>query len=279
MALRLVALAVGAHYGVTEAITAVVLAQIVSTTAICILARRILREYPAAPSAAIGDDLPALRRFIVQSSVGSGLVSLRGTLGTVLLGIVSTPAQVGYYRNALAPQAGFAALSAPVRMILLSEQTRDFEEGRRGRLFRVLRGYILGTAGLMVVALPPLLWFMPKLVVLVYGGRYAPAGDAARLILLAAALQLIFGWTKSFPISIGRPALRIFAHGAEIAVLIPLTLVLGGSWGANGAATAVLLSTVAFAAVWTAMLFHLRRRPMLPARRPSDGLADEVVAP
>ncbi len=241
MALRLVALAVGSHFGVTEAIAAVVVAQAVSTTAIVVLARTVLRQYPSAPSAPIGDDRSELRRFIVQSSVGSGLVSLRGTLGTVLLGVVSTPAQVGYYRNALAPQAGFAALSAPVRMILLSEQTKDFEEGRRDRLFGVLKTYILGTTGLMALALPPLLWFMPDLVTLVYGDRYAPAGDPARLILLAAALQLIWGWTKSFPVSIGRPALRIIAHGAEIAVLIPLTLVLGARWGAEGAATAVLL--------------------------------------
>ena len=60
---------------------------------------------------------------------------------------------------------------------------------------------------------------------------------------LAAAIQLVFGWTKSFPVSIGRPALRIWAHGIEMVVLIPLVGVLGARWGATGAGVRV---TIAF---------------------------------
>ena len=131
----------------------------------------------------------------------------------------------------------------------------------------------------MALVLPPLLWFMPQLIVFVYGERYEPAGGPARVILLAAALQLIWGWTKSFPISIGRPALRMIAHGAEIAVLVPLTLVLGAKWGAEGGAIAVLVSTAAFAAVWTVILLQLRRSPLTPVRRGSDPIGDEAVAP
>ena len=61
--------------------------------------------------------------------------------------------------------------------------------------------------------------------------------DAARIILVAAAIQLVFGWAKSFPTTIGRPRLRILAHGIETIVLIPLVLVLGESNGVTGAAT------------------------------------------
>ena len=61
----------------------------------------------------------------------------------------------------------------------------------------------------MVVAVPLLWMLMPWLMRLVYGADFrAHATDAARLVLLAAALQLIWGWTKSFPVSIGRPGLR-----------------------------------------------------------------------
>ena len=66
-------------------------------------------------------------------------------------------------------------------------------------------------------------------------------------MIVAGALRMVYGWTKTFPVSIGRPALRIWTHGVELIVLIPLVAVLGREWGANGAATAVLVARIAFA--------------------------------
>ena len=37
--------------------------------------------------------------------------------------------EAGYFRNAQAPATGFAALSGPARLVMLTEQTRDFEAG------------------------------------------------------------------------------------------------------------------------------------------------------
>ena len=76
-------------------------------------------------------------------------------------------------------------------------------------------------------------------------------------MLLAAALQLVWGWTKSFPVSIGRPGLRVIVQSIEIAVFVPLLLVFASRWGATGAAGAMLVSTVVFCAVWTGMLLRL----------------------
>ena len=100
---------------------------------------------------------------------------------------------------------------------------------------------------------------MPWLVRVVLGTDYVPATDAARILLLAAALRLVLGWTKSFPVSIGKPGLRIVAHAVEIAVLLPLIVILGSRWGATGGAVAVLLATAAFAVAWAVLLFRLRR--------------------
>jgi hypothetical protein len=54
------------------------------------------------------------------------------------------------------------------------------------------------------------------------------------------------GWTKTLPVTIGRPRLRIVTHGLETLVAIPLVAVLGAEWGATGAAVAVLVSTFVF---------------------------------
>ena len=73
------------------------------------------------------------------------------------------------------------------------------------------------------------------------------ATDALRLIVVAGALQFVFGWTKSLP-GLDRPAEPAhLAHGVETLVLVPLVVVLGAEWGATGAAGAVLVSTVVFA--------------------------------
>ena len=81
----------------------------------------------------------------------------------------------------------------------------------------------------------------------VNGSRYEGAAGAARIFVLVAAVQLIVGWTKSFPISIGRPSLRIWTHGLETLVVLPLIVAFGAIWGATGAAVAMLAGTCAFA--------------------------------
>jgi len=206
-------------------------------------------------------------------------VSVRALLGPALLGLVSTVPQVGLFRAAQAPQAGFANLSAPARLVLLSEQTRDFERGRLDRMWTFLERYVAGTAVFAAIAVPVFWWLMPDLVRLVFGEEYASASDAARLILLAAAIQLVWGWTKSFPVTIGRPGLKILAHGIELLAFVPLVLVLGNEWGATGAAGAVAISTGVFALVWTVVLVRLRRDPPSPLTALTAPTAGEAVAP
>jgi O-antigen/teichoic acid export membrane protein len=257
-ALRLVAVAVGAQYGVPETLGAMVVAQLASTTAISFVGVSALRRFPRAPSRELGDDVPGIRSFVLQSSVATGVISLRTTLVPVILGIVSGPTQVGLFRIAQTPQTGLAAASSPARLVLLTEQTRDWEKGRRMSVLGGIRKYTLGASALMVVAVPVFFLAMPWLVEVVFGDEYTGAVDAARVVLLAAAIQFAIGWTKSLPVTIGRPQLRIVTHGLETLVVIPLVAVLGAEWGATGAAIAVLASTVAFAAAWAVALVRLR---------------------
>ncbi len=261
MAVRLVAIAIAAPHGVTATVVGLVVGQVVATSAIATVGLVAFRRFPQVASVPLGDERPEILRFVLHSSLGTGLVSLRGWIAPILLGVASDVRQVGFFRAAQAPQQGFAALTAPVRMVMLTEHTRDWERGRRGEVLENVRRYSLAAAALMLVAVPVFWWLMPDLVRLVLTERYLPAVDAARVMLLAAAVQLVYGWTKSLPVSIGRPNLRLVAHGIETAVLIPLIVPLGREWGATGAAVAVVASTLVFAAVWTVLLLRLRRDP------------------
>jgi O-antigen/teichoic acid export membrane protein len=257
MLLRLVALWFATPHGLVTAVTAVVLAQAVSTGSVAIAGLAAFRRFPAAPKTPLGSDRREIVSFVVQSSAASGVVSVRNYLTPLLLGIATTPRQVAYFNVARAPQSGFQALSAPARMVLLTEQTRDWEHGRQSVVMRGIRNYSALAALLMVVAVPPLYYWMPDLVRLVYHARFVGAANAARVFLFAAAVQFLVGWTKSFPVTIGRPQLRWMTHGAEALVVIPLTVVLGLAWGATGAAAAVLAGTCVFAALWAVIAMRV----------------------
>ena len=259
MALRLVGLAIGCRYGVLGGVIGMVVAQVVATVAIGSVGIAAFLRFPAASSETLGEDRHGLRSFLFSSTLASSLESARGTLGTSLVPTVAPIDEAAYFRNAQAPATGFAALSGPARLVMLTEQTRDFEQGRHEQVMRMLNRYVAGTATLMVVAVPVLWILMPFLIGLFYGHEFrVHATDAARLVLVAAALQLVWGWTKSFPVSIGRPGLRVIVQSIEIAVFVPLLLVFASHWGATGAAGAMLISTVVFCAVWTIVLLRLR---------------------
>jgi O-antigen/teichoic acid export membrane protein len=261
MALRLGAIAIGTRYGLTQTIAAIVVAQVLATAAVLGAGWAAFRRNPRVTAVPIGEERPEIKRFVMQSTLATGVVALRSTLSPLLLGVVSSPNQVGYFRVAQAPQLGFAALSAPARLVLLTEQTRAWERGMRGSVFAGVRRYSFGAAVAVLVAVPLLLWLAPDLIRVFFTSKNVGATDAFRLIVVAGALQFVFGWTKSFPVSIGRPKLRIWAHGIETLVLIPLVVVLGSVWGATGAAGAVLASTVAFIVFWTALFLRIRREP------------------
>jgi hypothetical protein len=84
-------------------------------------------------------------------------------------------------------------------------------------------------------------------------------------MLLAAAFQLVFGWTKTFPVSVGRVGLRTAGQLLEVAALVPGVLVLGALYGGTGAAGGVLVGAVVLAAFWTVGLARLQRMRAAPA--------------
>ena len=256
--LRLLAIVIAAPHGVTRTLFAMVVAQLVSTIAISLVGLAALRRFPTAPARPLAEDVAGIRSFVLQSSVATGVISVRSTLVPIVLGLVAGPTQVGLFRVAQTPQTGLSAASSPARLVLLTEQTRDWERGEQAGVLAGVRTYSKWAGGLMLLAVPVFLLAMPWLVRIVFGDEYEGAVDAARIVLLAAAVQFTLGWTKSLPVSIGRPRLRILTHGVETLVAIPLVAVLGAEWGATGAAVAVLASTVVFAGAWLVVLVRLR---------------------
>src|SRR5437764_2406167 len=264
MALRFTAIAVAASHWRATKIAAMVAAQVVATAAVSVAGWIAYRRFPQQAAVPLGTERRGIFRFVAQSSVATAVISLTAPLSLLVLGRVASTRQVAFFRAAMSPQQAFAVVSAPARLILLTEQTRAWERGTRDVVFDGIRRYTLGMAAAALVILPPLLVFTPEVARLVFSAKNEGAVDATRIVIVAGALRMVYGWTKSFPVSIGRPGLRIWTHGLEMLVLVPLVGVLGATWGATGAAGAVLASSAAYCAYWTALYLRIRREPFPP---------------
>ena len=264
MALRLGAIAVGAPFGLAWTIAAIAVAQALASLAIGVAGWRAFRRYPSGAPIPLGEDAREIVRFVLQSSAATGAVSLRSTLTPIVLGVVSTTTQVAFFRVAQAPQQGFNAVSAPVRLVMLAEQTRDWERGNRAHVFAGIRRYTLLAMLGSVVLVPPLFIFMPDVVRVLFASKNLGAVTAARIVVVAGAVQFVVGWSKSFAVTIGRPQWRIWTHGIETVVLLPLAVLLGWRWGAAGAAVAVLASSAAFALAWMVLFQRIKHSPVPP---------------
>lgn len=272
MLLRLGGVAAGAHFGVTQAILGILVAQTIGTASVAAAGLAAFRRFPSAPPQPLGDDRREIRSFMVQSTFASGVTSLRTGLGPLLLGAVTSTVQVGLFRVAQAPQSAFIAVSAPARMVLLTEQTREWERGNQRAVLRGIRNYSLLALAASVVLAPPLYIFIPQLIRHINGPEFVGAASAARLFIVAAVVQFVVGWTKSFPVTIGRPELRLRTQTLEAVVALPLIVAFGAVWGAAGAAGAVLVSIVVFAAVWIVLALRIE-----PVDEPSPSAFDEEL--
>ena len=88
-------------------------------------------------------------------------------------------------------------------------------------------------------------WLLPAL----YSHAFAPAIDAARILLPAAVATLAVAWAKALPAAAGRPEIRTWVSLGELAVTAVAVLLLGRS-SAEGAALAISISAVVSGFVW-----------------------------
>ena len=109
--LRLIAIVIAAPHGVNATVFGIVVAQFVTSVCVVTIGINALRRFPRVAPGGLGDDRSPVLRFVLSSSIGTGLVSLRGWIAPLALGVVQNPTEVGYFRAAQAPQQGFAALS------------------------------------------------------------------------------------------------------------------------------------------------------------------------
>jgi PST family polysaccharide transporter len=219
---------------------------------------------PTRPADRPRERLTALMRRALPFAASGIVANLQGRLAPLMLGGLSTAADVGLFAAAsrfgrlakLAPQAVFGG-ALPV---LSHEFGRDRHEAQRlcARLDRVMLACSVTIAAGCVVAAPLLLR-------MVYGPSFVAAAPALMWIGVGLIPALSNGGRKVFLYAAGREALvvrwsavSLIAQVASAAVLIPVM-------GTSGAAISLAVSE---AVVWLPL-----RRASLPRSPPRGTLA------
>jgi O-antigen/teichoic acid export membrane protein len=215
-----------------------------------------------------------LVRFGFHSSLTTSVAAANGALIPVVLGRVAGPATVGIFRVAMFPLSVAATASAPIRLVLYPEQARLAAEGDIPQIRRAIRTHMLAAAAL---ALPfaAVTWVvLPWLLPLLYSDKYESAVLPARILLIAAVLQLSMSWFKTLPAALGKPQLRSALASMELALMIVLLIALGGQ-GPEGAAIAYS-ATAAFSFVAAVISVHVVMHRAEEAAEPAPVAPESV---
>ena len=265
MGLRLVAIAIGAQYGLTETIVGdragAGRRRPPRSASPGLVA---FRRFPRAPADAARRGPSRDLAFVLQSSAATGLVSLRTALAPLLLGIVAGPVQVGSSASRRRRRPASTRASAPVRLILLTEQTRDWERGGHERVLRrraplhARRGRCSWWSSCRCSLARCRDLIEARLRARVLPTRPTPPGSCSSRPRSSSSSA----GRSRFPVSIGRPSLRLVTHGVETVVLVPLVLVLGARAGARPARPPRCSSRRSSSrCVWTVLFVRIRREP------------------
>lgn len=133
-----------------------------------------------------------------------------------------------------------------------------------GRAVRVTT-IITSAVGLVVCLLGP------TLLKLMYGSQYLSAISALRILVLEVVIQGgVFVMAQAF-MAIGRPGIVTILQASGLSLSLPLMLIFIPRYGVAGAATALLISTIArFVLLFAGFRIFLKSSPPSVIPRPSD---------
>jgi O-antigen/teichoic acid export membrane protein len=187
--------------------------------------------------------------FGFHTSVTTTVTGANKWLVPVLLGALAGPTTVGIFAVAYVPIVLANAATGPLRLSMFPEQVKLAANRRMEVLYRSILGYTrIGLAAGGAFALAG--WFLlPSLIPALFGTSYESAVTPARVLLVGAVAQVAYGWAKTFPAAVGRPAIRTIVSLLEMAITIALLVLLTGD-DADGAAIAVSTASLLMLGVW-----------------------------
>ena len=230
--------------------------------------------------------LAAWRGFLLQRDrqlVGQALAALRAGTAGLDATLSRRSAAVGW-------SGVFGMISARIDMMLLERMTSPQVVGEYGAAYRVING-VGAACNAVVVALYPRLAssrererritrklfvvlptlgvavllvsarFSTELITLIYGPRFAAVGATFRVLLIAAAVQVVLAFLSRMVVAAGREGVMPWAQGVAAVVNVTLNAALIGQHQGFGAAIATLVAESTALTVYLLALRFGRRAP------------------
>ena len=206
---------------------------------------------------------PGILPFLMASNINLSLVTVINSLPIFSLGMFVGAAEAGYYR--LAAQLGNAmtTFSQLMSRAIFSETTRSHvrETGtdRHGELRQLLRKISAFTVLSATIIVLALFILGEWLLVTMSGPAYLPAYPLLLLLGGAAAIEMAGVSFDPLLMTIDRQRLTVMVRVTEVFILAACLAILLPPMGASGAATSVLIATLAgFLLRAVAVRVHLR---------------------
>lgn len=220
----------------------------------------------------------ALLREVLPFSAATIVTAVYFRAALIVLGLVSTAQQTGYFGSAY--RVTEVLLSLPNLMVgaafpIFARAARDDEDRLAYGVERVFRAVLL-LGGSVAVAL---VLGAPFVIDVVAGNGFAPAADVLRLQAFALMVSFASATLLYALLSLRLHTEILVTSITMLAVNVALAWALGARHGATGAAIGTLLAELAGFLVVSGVLFR-RRRVVLPSARilPPVGLAVGLAA-
>lgn len=183
-----------------------------------------------------------------------GMISAR--IDMMLLERLTTSQVVGEYGAAYRVINGVGAACNAVVVALYPRlaSTRERDRAVTRRLFVALPA--LGVVTLLVAAR-----YATEVITFIYGPRFSAVGATFRVLLIAAAVQVVLAFLSRLVVAAGREGVMPWAQGLAAVVNVSLNAALIGRHQGLGAAVATLVAEVTALLVYVLVLRVGRRAP------------------
>ena len=213
--------------------------------------------------------LPPLLREALPVGLTSIVVIAYLRLDSVLLGILGTSEDVGFYGAASRPVEYLILALAVLVNVMFPLLARWY--GVDPRRFAAL--YAHGASALLAVSVPiavTVLVFAGEVVTLLYPSDFAPSAAILRLLVGSVVFTVLGAWAGFALLSAGRQRIVLACNAGALILNVVMNLALIPPAGYMGAAAAALVTSIVVAG--STMLFAARRLSVSLDRRRSARL-------
>lgn len=181
-----------------------------------------------------------IRNFTIQNSLGRTVFNVINQGDVLLVGVLTSASQAGYYAIAKKLAFSILRLSDPLSRAIFPQFSRLIAERRLSEIRVMITRFLrIGTLP-SVLLLGGVFTFRVSIIDLLFGSQYVPAADSFFALMVVAVIMALCFWNRPMIQSTGRVGLRLVVYIIALLVEVLVALLLYPGLEALGIAISVL---------------------------------------